>query len=302
MPTLYRDYETRSTSNLKRVGSWKYAADPATDVWCCAYAIDDGPVALWIPGDPVPLEFIEAANNPDWIISAFNDAFERHVEMHIMAPRYDWPIVPLEQHRCTQAAALALALPASLKAVAKALGIAQQKDEAGQRLMLQMMRPRKPRQGEDSTGTYWFNDPERRARLYAYCKQDVETERAVHTRVGHLPDTEQAVWRADAIINDRGIRIDRELARGAIKIGAAAQHAIDAELRAATAGAVETIGQVKKILARLAANGVELEDLQKETVRRALTQKDLPEAARRVLELRHSGARIAGAKFETMLN
>jgi hypothetical protein len=261
-----------------------------------------GPVALWIPGDPVPLEFIEAANNPDWIISAFNDAFERHVETHIMASRYGWPIVPLGQHRCTQAAALSLALPASLKAVAKALGIEQQKDEAGQRLMLQMMRPRKPKQGEDPTGTYWFDDLERRERLYAYCKQDVEAERAVHARVGHLPDAEQAVWYADAIINDRGIRIDRELARGAIKIGAAAQHAIDAELHAITAGAVKTVGQVARLLEWLAANGVELEDLQKETVRRALTQKDLPEAARRVLELRYSGARIAGAKFETMLN
>jgi DNA polymerase len=249
MPTLYRDYETRSTRNLKRVGSWIYAVDPTTDIWCCAYAIDDGPVSLWVPGNPVPPQFIEAANNPDWIISAFNDTFERHIEQHIMAPRYGWPIVPLEQHRCTQAAALALALPASLKAVAKALGIEQQKDEAGQRLMLQMMKPRRPRHGEDPTGTYWFDDPERRQRLYAYCRQDVEAERAVHARVGYLPDSEQAVWRADATINDRGIRIDRELARGAIKIGADAQHAINAELRATTAGAVETVGQVARLFA-----------------------------------------------------
>jgi DNA polymerase len=302
VPTLYRDYETRSTSNLKRVGSWKYAVDSATDVWCCAYAVDDGPVALWIPGDPVPPEFIEAANSPDWIVSAFNDTFERHVEMHIMAPRYGWPIIPLEQHRCTQAAALALALPASLKAVAVALGIEEQKDEAGQRLMKQMARPRKPKRSEDQTGVYWFDDPERLNRLYEYCRQDVETERAIYKRIGHLPENEQGVWVADAIINDRGIRIDRKLARGAMKIGTDAQHAIDAELRATTAGAVETVGQVARLLEWLAANAVELKDVQKETVRQALTRKEMPSAARRVLELRYSGARIAGAKFETMLN
>ena len=35
--------------------------------------------------------------------------FERLIEQHIMAPRYDWPPVPTERHRCTQAAALMLA-------------------------------------------------------------------------------------------------------------------------------------------------------------------------------------------------
>ena len=188
MPTPFRDYETRSTRNLKRVGSWKYAIDPTTDVWCCAYAVDDGEIQLWLPGDAVPAEFVEAANNPDWVTSAFNDAFERHIEQHIMGPRYGWPIIPLERHRCTQAAGLALALPASLQGVASALTIEHQKDEAGRRVMLQMSRPRKRRKGE-APGTYWFDDPERRERLYAYCKQDVEVERAVHRLIGHLPDS-----------------------------------------------------------------------------------------------------------------
>jgi DNA polymerase len=105
MPVLYRDYETRSTHNLKRVGSWKYASDPITDVWCCAYAVDDEPVALWVPGDQVPQAFIEAEDSHDWVVSAFNDTFERHVEQHIMGPRYGWPVIPLDRHRCTQAAA-----------------------------------------------------------------------------------------------------------------------------------------------------------------------------------------------------
>jgi DNA polymerase len=300
MPILFRDYETRSTRNLDRVGSWEYVSNPTTDVWCCAYAVDDGPVSLWVPGDPVPPEFIEAANNPDWIVSAFNDTFERHVEMHIMAPRYGWPIVPLEQRRCTQAAALALALPASLKAVAKALDIEQQKDEAGQRLMLQMMRPRKPRRGEDPIGIYWFDDPERRQRLYAYCKRDVEVERAVHRLIGHLPDDEQLVWQLDASINDRGLMIDALITEGAIKISSAAQNAIDDELTTVTGGSVTSVGQTTKLLTWLSANGVDLENVQNETIRRALTRKELPQAARRALELRHQGAHIAATKFETM--
>jgi len=37
---------------LKAAGAWKYAADPHTEVTCCAYAVDDGQVTLWTPGNP----------------------------------------------------------------------------------------------------------------------------------------------------------------------------------------------------------------------------------------------------------
>src|SRR5262245_28015012 len=100
---LFRDFETRSTLDLHDVGAWQYASHPTTDVLCCAYAVDDEPVKLWVPGDPIPPEFIEAARNPTWVVSAFNDAFERAIEHHIMAPRYGWPLVPIDRHRCSQA-------------------------------------------------------------------------------------------------------------------------------------------------------------------------------------------------------
>lgn len=77
---LYRDYETRSRVILKTVGAHCYAADVSTAVLCCAYAVDDDPVQLWRLGDPVPIEFIEAAENPSWIVAAHNDAFETAIE------------------------------------------------------------------------------------------------------------------------------------------------------------------------------------------------------------------------------
>src|SRR6516225_4544286 len=102
MPILFRDFETRSTLDLRDVGAWRYTTHSSTDVWCCAYCVDDGPVELWLPGNPIPDQFTEAANNPDWLVCAFNDAFERLVEPYIMAPRYGWPLVPIERHRCLQ--------------------------------------------------------------------------------------------------------------------------------------------------------------------------------------------------------
>jgi DNA polymerase len=57
---LLRDYESRGTLNFKDVGAWRYATHPETDVWCCAYCVDDSPIKLWVPGDPIPPEWIEA--------------------------------------------------------------------------------------------------------------------------------------------------------------------------------------------------------------------------------------------------
>ena len=167
MPILFHDLETRSTCNIKCAGAHKYAADPTTGVLCLAYAVDDGPVELWIPGDPVPEVFIRAASDPDWIVSAFNANFERVIVQHILVPRHGFPAIPLDRYRCSQAAAQALALPAALGKVAAALDLPHQKDANGARLMLQMARPRRPRQGEDPGGIYWFDDPERHERLRA---------------------------------------------------------------------------------------------------------------------------------------
>src|SRR6516165_3552771 len=169
---LHRDVETRSTVDLTEVGAWRYASDASTSVWCVSFAIDDAPAQIWIPGQPIPEVFVEAARNPDWLIVAHNDAFERAIEELILAPRYGWPIVPIERHRCTMAMTLAAALPGELKKVAEALDLPVRKDAEGERLMLQMARPRKPRPGEDPTGLYWHDEPEKLARLCEYCKRD----------------------------------------------------------------------------------------------------------------------------------
>src|SRR5262245_881128 len=109
---LHRDYETRSRAILKIVGAARYAADPSTEVLCCCYAADNDPIKVWRAGDPVPNEFVLAAQSPNWIATAFGDAFETAIEKSIMSVRYGWPVIPIERHRCAQALCLALGLPA----------------------------------------------------------------------------------------------------------------------------------------------------------------------------------------------
>jgi hypothetical protein len=77
---LHRDYETRSRISLKLVGAHRYAADSSTEILCAAYAVDDDPVRLWLPGDPIPSEFVEAATNSSWSTCAHGDHFESAIE------------------------------------------------------------------------------------------------------------------------------------------------------------------------------------------------------------------------------
>src|SRR5262245_31636025 len=126
MRILFRDIETRSRLKLSDVGAWKYAGDASTDVWCVGYAIDDGRVLGWLPGQPIPDEFRIAATDPAWLVVAHNDSFESAIEERLLGPRYKWPAIPIERHRCTMAAALASALPGSLDKAAAALGLPSQ--------------------------------------------------------------------------------------------------------------------------------------------------------------------------------
>jgi DNA polymerase bacteriophage-type len=299
---LHRDYETRSRAILKIQGTHKYAADPSTEVLCAAYAIDDEPAELWTPGDPVPAAFIEAARNPAWLVAAHGDHFETAIEQHILAPRFDWPLIPIERHRCTQALCLAHGLPARLSAAADTLELSNRKDAAGERLMHQTSKPRRPHKDESSTGVYWFEDQERLDRLYSYCKQDVEVERELYGRLPSLSPAEQAIWQLSYQINARGFHIDRVFAEAARKIAEAAAPEIDAEITEITAGDVTSINQVAKLLAWLQDHGCTLRKLDKGAIERQLERADdLPAAVLRVLELRLGGAQAAVKKINALL-
>jgi DNA polymerase len=128
---VHWDDESRSLVRLDKSGPWKYASDPSTDILCVAYAIDDQPVQIWLPGDSVPLVFTEIAKNRNWLLCSHNAQFELALLRHILQPRHGWPHIPLSRFRCTMAMGLALALPGKLELVAEALELLNQKDRTG---------------------------------------------------------------------------------------------------------------------------------------------------------------------------
>lgn len=299
MPILFRDFETRSTLNLTNVGAWRYAADQNTEVLCVGFAVDTGEVKIWTPGQPIPEEFFAAARDPDWIVVAHNDQFESAIEERLLAPRYEWPLIPIEKHRCTMAAALAQALPGALDAAGAALDLSLRKDTEGYRLMQQMARPRKARK-DDPDAVYWHDDPERHLRLYEYCRRDVEVERELYRRLPPLSPDEQKLWELDAAINRRGFHVDLDLAKAAQAIVQAEQEAIDREVSELTAGRVTSVNQVAKLQALIQERGHQIASLTKRSVAAVLAHGPAADV-RRLLELRREGARAAARKLDSLI-
>jgi hypothetical protein len=294
MPVLFRDLETYSAADLTEVGAHRYAADPTTGVWCVSYAVDNGPTEIWIPGQsgpPIPTPFVEAVHNLDWLLVAHNAAFERAIEEQILYPQFGWPLIPLQQQRCTMAMALAAALPGKLEKVIDALGLPYPKDKAGQALMRKMAKLR-----PDSR---WIKDnPAALNRLYDYCRRDTESERAVYHALPPLTENEQRLWALDAAINARGFHTDGALLDAAHNVVTDTEAALQAEFRELTG--LASTNQTAKFVDWLASRGCIVTDVQKGTLRHALCRKELDPEVRRAIELRLELAHASAAKVEAL--
>lgn len=295
--TLHVDFETRSTVELKETGVYVYAADPTTDVWCMAYAFDEEPVRVWRPGDPVPADIVEHILLGGTLM-AHNAAFERTIWHYILAPRYGFPEPDVAQWRCTMAMAYAMGLPGSLEMAAPAAGIDIAKDMAGRRLMLQMAKPRKV----DGDKITWWDEPDKIERLIAYCKQDVEVERALEKRIRPLSDSELALWHLDQTINDRGVLVDDDLANAAKKIVAVAAKNLDDRMRVLTDYAVSKCSNRNELVKWVREQGVECDSVAKAAMEELLAEDNpLPPHVRDVLLVRQESARASVAKIDALL-
>lgn len=296
MKTLHIDFETRSRVDLRKANVYVYAADRTTDIWCAAYAFGDEPVRLWKRGEPCPAAIAEhiAVGGE---LAAWNAQFERVMWKHVLTRRYGWPEPALRQWRCVMAEAYAMALPGALDACAAALRMPQNKDAEGYRVMLQLCQPR-AWIGEEPQ---WWDDAAKLNRLYAYCKQDVEVERAIEKKLLRLRPSEREVYMLDQLMNDRGVRIDAEFCDKAKHLSLAATKRADASMRRVTGDAVKTCSAASALTAWLRGQGIELDSLAKGEMDELLAL-DLTPAARAALELRRDTAKTSVAKIDAMLN
>ena len=201
------DFETRSAKPIEH-GAWAYSKHKTTSVLCAALAVDKLPVQLLIDTEEIKAKLVELKDKGA-IFCAHNAAFEYAICKNVLGVH-----IPFEQWECTAALSAFYGLPRKLGDVAKKLRLAKQKDEAGKKVMQMMAKPL-PENRWLSTGR-WLEDQNSKDILYSYCKDDVETERALEYGLGALPEDEQQVWLLDQRINQRGMNIDLPLCRAAV--------------------------------------------------------------------------------------
>lgn len=283
-PVLSIDFESCSEIDLKRQGMHVYWQHASTHPLCASYAIGDGPVKTWVPGEANPLELvrhIEAGG----IVSGWNVAFERLCFQHWMVPEFGWPMPEPGCFEDTMAMAAAMSLPRGLDEAAKAIGLVERKDEEGARIMRLFAKPG-PR------------NKELFPRLLAYNRQDVVVERAMRRTLLPLSEYELALYHFDSLINQRGVTIDLDLVDAMKKIADGEKVRLNAAIAQATGGAITTTNQSVKIVGWLTDHGAATDSVAKAAVN-DLLERELPPVTRHVIELRQEAAKSSTAKLKS---
>ena len=269
---------TKTSPGLPAVGAPAYAEHPSTRVLSLAWDLADGlGPRLWVPGMPAPQELFDYLAGGG-LLEAWNSAFEYHIWREVCHLRMGWPPLPYTQLRCAMSKARAHSLPGKLGKAAEAIGATEQKDKAGETLLRKLSVP---------TNVKTRPTTEDYNALYQYNMQDLRAEEAVSSRCPDLSPFEMDVWLLDQGINFRGVYVDRAALSDCAEIVRQATDRYTGELRRLTGGAVQSVGELAKMTAWLATQGVETRSLESDAVE-TLLAGELPERARRVLEIRSS--------------
>lgn len=303
MTTLWLDFETYSEADLKSAATHAYAEHPSTKITVAAWAIDDREpevVDCTLPSADSRLYTLSNyLHAPDVTIVAHNSAFDRTLLRHV------WGIdVPPERWRDTMVQAMAHGLPGSLDKLGAILGLPQDqaKDRRGRELIQLFCKPRpvnqKLRRATRET------HPKEWAEFLEYAGQDVVAMRAIAQRLPtwNWRGDELALWHLDQRINDRGFRVDADLARAAVAAVGQEQKRLKAETVELTDGLVDSPSRRDQLLAYiLAEHGVELPDMRADTLRRRAEDPNLPDPVRLLLNIRLEATKTSTAKYTALL-
>lgn len=294
---------SQGKKGLPVVGAAAYVEHPSFEVLTLSYDLGDGlGIRRWRPGMPQPIDLLlhVRAGKP---VSGWNSAgFEMKVWNWHCVPRFFWPPLYLSQVFDTMAAARAHALPGGMGKAVEVLGLSQQKDPAGERLLKKFSTPRNPTKDNAETRLHPSDEPEEAERLYAYCDQDVRAEQEAAMNIPPLSPSELQVWRLDRTINDRGVQIDVEGVENCIAIIDQAHVRYNSELQILTRGAVARASEIQKLQAWLVDYGVYAASLDEDTVDGLLKRDDLHGDARRALEIRQAVGSASVKKVYSMRN
>ena len=233
------DFETRSAVDLKLKGSAAYVADPSTDAICMAlFNTETQHKQIWYSPDPLPDMMRYMLENAD-LVAAHNAEFDMGIYEFICVEEYGFPEIPFRKWYCTSAQCRVNALPAGLDDAAFALGLKQRKDHRGAQLIKQLSIPQ-------ADGLF-NRDPMLIAEFGEYCMQDVIVTAGIVEATRPMTKQEHEDWLVNTRINERGVKVDLELATLALQYADAEQKEIAVELLRITKGLVERHTQNARI-------------------------------------------------------
>ena len=297
MNRLRIDIETYCDLDLKKVGVYRYVEHPSFLILMAAWSLDGGPVRVFTDLDDI--SDIPGLWDDSVTKVAHNAQFERicFSRLHYLnnGGETEWPVfLTPEPWHDTMAIAAERGRPQGLDYLAKSLG-AEPKDTAGTRLINIFSKPNRfgKRVLPEDRPLDWMD-------FLLYCAQDVSTLIEVDDALGGWnTETEHRVYITDQLINDRGLLVDVPMARAAVEAARVNEAAHVAEITKITG--IANPNSNPQMMDWFARSGFPLENLQKETVEKALSCP-LRSEHRRVLELRQELALVASKKFQAALS
>ncbi|MDC9598643.1 DNA polymerase [Xenorhabdus anantnagensis] len=296
---LWLDLETYSEVPIKN-GTHAYAEQ--VEIMLFAWAVNNNPVQVWDVTSvaPMPAELRKTLLDPTVILFAHNSHFDRTVLRHYMPKLH----LDVSRWQDTMVQALAHGLPGALGALCEVLGIPSDKakDKEGKALIQLFCKPRPKNVAIRRTTSK--THPEEWRRFVTYAGLDIEAMREVHKRLPkwNYQGAELALWHRDQQINDRGVRMDIELANSAIDAVDQEQKRLAKRTQEMTEGDVQAATQRDAMLRHItSAFGVELPDMQKSTLERRIADPDLPVALRELLTIRLQACTTSTSKYKALL-
>jgi DNA polymerase len=256
-----------------------------------AWCIGLDPVQVWLPGDPLPPELLDAITEGGGPVVS-HGPFDRIIWQARLVP-LGWPVVPLERWSDTSARARAYRVPASLETAARRLELVHQKDPTGKSIIRRATLA--ARGGPPLTGA-------EQAKFLDYCRQDVEVLRELDRRLPELTDLDRQVFELDMKMNDRGLPIDLDLVRKLSGVHDAQNAHLRARMAPLTDGAVTSPTQTARLLTWLNAKGANPGDLQRATLERWIEDDPFGGRVAEVVSLRQEFAHSAGSKLKKLLD
>jgi DNA polymerase len=293
MKTLSIDFETRSRIDLKDRGLDVYSSDPSTEILCLSAGYTEDDVQVWRAQD-VPRWVLDHAANSG-VIAAWNAAFEWHIWNRVGA-KLGWPQIAWEQMRDSMAVAAANNIPQDLDTAGEVMDSTFKKDKRGKRLIQLLCKPMKAKKpGEEPQ---FKEDPELMQELMDYCQRDTQTEISIVSKLRPLNYNEQAMWVLTQKINQRGVPVDPRELDNVIGVVTTENGVINEAITQLTGG-IE-VSKRDQLLRWFRERGLDLPDMQAETLEKAAKAGHKNPDVSHVLQLRMEGSKTSVTKFNKM--